>query len=140
MLDNRGGGWRPQLYKEGGMSEAPKFLEQWDNADKLAALVALPEGIRVHDSILVQREAKMTTQFKIEKDVMMPTRSRESKYPWGQMSAGDSFFVAADKDGLRGVQRKLYMNGKAWIKKNKPDLKVATRVEAAGVRVWLVSK
>ena len=111
MLDNRGGGWRPQLYRE----LAGKAIDN-------------------------QGETKMTTQFKIEKDVMMPTRSRESKYPWGQMSAGDSFFVAADKDGLRGVQRKLYMNGKAWIKKNKPDLKVATRVEAAGVRVWLVSK
>ena len=132
------GGWRPALYREGGMIDAPNFMEQWDKAAELMAVMEVPDGLRIHDSVLIQRGDK-TMDIKIEKNVAIPSRGKASKYPWASMAFGDSFFVKAGDDS-RKEQRNLYMNAKAWIKKNRPDAKVVTRIEDGGVRVWLVAK
>lgn len=74
------------------------------------------------------------SQFKIEKSVPIPPRSRASKYPFEQMEKGDSFVIpAADNKSLTSARSSVYAAA------TKQKVKVATRVDDKGLRVWRVS-
>lgn len=79
----------------------------------------------------------MDDDIKIEKGIPLPTPSRgngpSSKYPWGLMEIGDSFFVAVTEKTKRGkVQSRLGQVGRG----GQFGIKVATRQVDNGVRVW----
>jgi hypothetical protein len=67
-------------------------------------------------------------QYKIEKGIPLPAKMRKaSKYPWGEMKKGDSFFVSGKPKGL-------------YTAAAKHGIKIAIRPEKKGgkegVRVW----
>ncbi len=70
-------------------------------------------------------------QFKIEKDVQIPSRTHVYKYPFLKMVVGDSFFV---KDGDRKT-----VGGSAVYWGRKSGFKFTTRTVDGGVRVWRYS-
>jgi len=74
----------------------------------------------------------------VDRGIPVPS-PKDTFYPWAQMQHGDSFFIRAEGDDKRAAQRRVYSSGRAWMKRNKPDAKVrmATRIEQAGVRVWM---
>lgn len=71
--------------------------------------------------------------FKIEKNI--PLAAKQS-YPFDEMQPGDSFFVPVADPKKIGYVRAQINN----FKKSRKDLVTATRVEEAGLRVWLISK
>ena len=77
----------------------------------------------------------MDESIKIEKGIPLPeeTRGRNSKYPWGEMEIGDSFFIKdAEKYSVRyrTVQQCASRYGKLRDKKFK------STSEGSGIRVW----
>ena len=73
----------------------------------------------------------MTIQ--IEKGVALPAKksTRGSKYPFGQMEAGDSFYV-------EGVKPSTMSNTASRFAKANEGFKFSVRGEGEGVRVWRV--
>lgn len=72
-------------------------------------------------------------KFKIEKNVPIPSRAGRSKYPFEQMDKGDSFLIAAtDKKAVASARSSVYSAAA------KRKLKVVTRIEEKGLRVWMM--
>ena len=70
------------------------------------------------------------TEFKIEKDVPIPSASyRNSKYPWTAMEVGDSIVVPSSLASLSGSLNNARRKG---IKL------VARTIDANSCRVWRV--
>lgn len=64
--------------------------------------------------------------FPIEKGRDVPEqrkRGRPMVYPWNMMEPGDSFIVTADQ------YESARMAGRAWFRRNRPDLRVVTARE-----------
>lgn len=72
--------------------------------------------------------------YRIEKGVPMGARkfAREKKYPFKDMSPGDSFLIP--EDDVHRNQRQACANSAAYYGK-----KIATRKVEGGVRVWVVA-
>lgn len=71
--------------------------------------------------------------FSIEKNV--PLMAKHS-YPFDKMESGDSFLIPeTDKKKIGYIRAQI--NG---IKKKMPTKVISTRVEEAGLRVWLINK
>ena len=68
--------------------------------------------------------------FEIEKDGPAMPENRYTKYPWGGMDVGDSFFIP-------GGGRRAQINVTAAARNT--EFKVATRKENGGIRVWRVA-
>jgi len=71
--------------------------------------------------------------FKIEKNVPSPTTDGKSKYPFGEMSIGDSFFVS-DYDSI--THGRLRSAAQSYGKKN--SMKFTVRKVDGGIRVWRI--
>ena len=70
----------------------------------------------------------------IDKNIPAPVRNergRPAKYPWRQMKKGDSFYVNGDTN-IRHFQ--VYAHEVA----SRLNIKVATRMEGTGIRVWRI--
>ena len=72
--------------------------------------------------------------FKIEKDVPMPTRTRNggSKYPFAEMQVNDSFFVEAIG---QASERRMYSAIQSY-RRRFPEVKMSLRKVDGGLRVW----
>ena len=66
------------------------------------------------------------TAFTIDKDRPIPPTRRQTKYPFGEMEVGDSFFAE---------NKKAVSAAHVWASTH-PGVKFATRTEGDGVRVW----
>ena len=83
-------------------------------------------------------EQREKQEFAIQSGIPVPAKRGGSTYPWAEMLDGDSIFVACGDGEQRQMQRRVYVNGRQWLKKNRPKAKIVTRVESKGVRVWLL--
>ena len=75
--------------------------------------------------------------YAIQSGLPVPAR-KATQYPWADMLDGDSFSVPCNESERRAVQRRLYVSGRAWCKRNRPAAQIVTRIDGQGVRVWLV--
>jgi len=80
--------------------------------------------------------------IKIDKDIPIPTKYRERKYPFPDMQIGDSFFIALDDDfktkklitsSIHSSLRKLKKSSKDF-----KDYKMLLRSVEGGMRGWRV--
>lgn len=73
--------------------------------------------------------------FKIDKDIPLPAHghggNRHSKYPFAQMSVGDSFFAPATSKAVHAAATN-------FAKRN-PGFKFTTRKEGDGTRIWRIA-
>jgi hypothetical protein len=78
------------------------------------------------------------TAIKIEKNVPIPKstagRRKQARYPFAEMSVGDSFLVRCKEE--RDVQR---IRGVVQAYSVRTGWKFKTRSVEGGIRVWLVS-
>lgn len=76
--------------------------------------------------------------LQVDKGVLLPasrqSSNRAPKYPWKQMSIGDSFFVPVEDMGRKEIIRKTVLS---CAFRQKP-MKFATRMQANGIRVWRI--
>lgn len=70
----------------------------------------------------------MTTDISIDKDIPVPVKRRGKKYPYENMSIGDSFLI--DNLSIQVVCNLNYRAGKKY------GGKYIARTEEGGVRVW----
>ena len=79
----------------------------------------------------------------IEKDLPVPSAKygRSVIYPWPQMEDGDSFLLPW-VEGITRIQAQNKANSAAtgWLYRNRPDLRVVTRCQDDGLRVWFVRR
>lgn len=80
--------------------------------------------------------------FTIEKGIPVPKRvgntgPRCSKYPFSEMSPGDSFFVKAAKS-TASTRSSLRASFRRWAKANGSTATIRTAVENDGVRTFLL--
>lgn len=82
--------------------------------------------------------------YKIESNVPMP-RNKPTKYPFGEMQVGDSFFVPVAKNGDGWARSKQHNRLTAainsWRRTNKSmnhRFKIRSTEEPHGVRCWRV--
>lgn len=69
--------------------------------------------------------------FEIQKGIpVTETRGTPRRYPWGEMEVGDSFFVPGMTTSNFG--------GRRTDAERRHGIKIATRKEGDGVRVWRV--
>ena len=90
------------------------------------------------------------SDFAVESGIEIPARTRKAttRYPWTEMSTGDSFFVPYPTDATPGDKTKLMRAagsaGSQWTKSHRPTHTVSSRnVESNGVdgfRVWMKLK
>ena len=89
--------------------------------------------------------------FKVEKDIPIPPPGKggkgrggsDCKYPWPEMEVGDSVWLPLLSPKSFAS---LINSSRSWFIRNKPHLKVVTRIEykgkgkneQKGVRVWVV--
>jgi len=71
--------------------------------------------------------------FKIEKNIPLTTKKA---YPFDDMEPGDSFLIPVSDAKKIGYARSQINN----YKKKNTNLIISTRVEEAGLRVWLIKK
>lgn len=71
--------------------------------------------------------------FQIEKGIDLPAKriSRGSKYPFADMSVGDSFYVP-------GIKPSTMSNTASRFAKEHEGFKFSVRAEGEGARVWRV--
>lgn len=74
--------------------------------------------------------------YKIDKDIPIPDK-RPSKYPFAEMSVGDSFFVAADKAPSKRVSTAVGNAAERGI--GGSDRSYTVRRVDGGTRCWRVS-
>lgn len=67
--------------------------------------------------------------IKVDKNIPIPT-SKYTKYPYGEMEVGDSFFVKIERE-------KIYSSSSQYGKRH--NAKFSVRKEADGYRVWRIS-
>lgn len=75
-------------------------------------------------------------EFQIDTDIPMPTvtRSRQSKYPWGKLEVGNSFFIKGRKPQSISTTRRY-----AQKKYNAQyTAQLVTENEVQGTRVWRI--
>jgi len=79
------------------------------------------------------------TAFTIEKNIDIPAPRScaygQGKYPFRKMQKGDSFLLAPNGDGKKGLERARVM---ALLEAKKYKVKVTTRTVPGGVRVWKI--
>lgn len=80
------------------------------------------------------------TRFAIEKGIEIPAREiGESKYPFGLMIKGDSFFIpCAEKKDIGRAQSSTNSAAKRHAKKVNSAFRIMTRRVNGGLRVWCV--
>lgn len=78
------------------------------------------------------------SEFKVEKGVPRPERSGNvARYPWAEMSDGDSFFVPYEPGRNRHIQSgNLLACGRGWFARRNIPCEIVARKEADGIRVW----
>lgn len=75
--------------------------------------------------------------YEIEKNIpLMGARKSVLKYPFQDMEIGDSFFIP--KGATKHVSASVQSCIKAYNKYYNKDIKVVTRREETGVRVWRI--
>ncbi len=67
------------------------------------------------------------SQYKIEKNVPLPTEHGNTKYPFMQMEVGDSFFA----DGIPSSARTA-----AYAHAKRYGITLVSKREANGYRIW----
>ena len=77
--------------------------------------------------------------LQIDKNIPIPDDGRlsnkgESKYPWHDMSVGDSFFIECLDAARRNVQTSLICGGKAVNKNHKWGRNYTTQIGRASCR------
>ena len=78
--------------------------------------------------------AKKNGAYKIERGVEKPPHWRQ-KYPWPEMSAGDSVLIPCDETKYAvNVVRKAATD---WLARNRPDLQCTVHKVEGGARVWV---
>lgn len=83
--------------------------------------------------------------LKIEKGLPIPNRNprrkKRFKDAFDSMEVGDSFFVAADNEGIKKLRKNLSSSLGLYKKLHNPTFKVATRItnNPSGLRVWRVN-
>lgn len=70
-----------------------------------------------------------TPEITIDKTRPIPATRRQCKYPFGEMTVGDSFF-----SGCKTVSSAAYV----WASK-RPGVKFSARTEGDGKRVWRIA-
>lgn len=75
--------------------------------------------------------------YKIEKNVPIPKRSKQKKYPLMDMNVGDSFWVPCEsrREALRERNKIFSM---ASYYQTKHNVKFTTRTYEDGVRIWRI--
>jgi len=79
-------------------------------------------------------------EFKIEKGIPIPKKIKGTKYPWGQMEVGDSFFVVGTKKTLSTIlknasnQYSLRHHNGIW----QYEVRKVIEHGVPGVRVWRI--
>ena len=73
--------------------------------------------------------------MKVERNIKLPSqkRGKPAKYPWKELKVGDSFFV----DGSEKIYS-MYSCVASYNKKASKKIKISTRLEGTGVRVWRI--
>ena len=71
--------------------------------------------------------------FTIDRGIEIPTIQRDSKYPWSDMTAGDSIFV----EGSVGAS--AAQGARLWVKNHAEGLRVVSRTLDGGTRIWFVN-
>ena len=78
--------------------------------------------------------------FAIEKGIPMPAESerrKRTRYPFGAMEVGDSFWIPVEPDRRRFVQQSVIT---AWRHcRVKRGWTFTSRVDGEGIRVWRVA-
>ena len=76
------------------------------------------------------KKGENMSEIKIEKNVPIPISSKGlKKYPFEMMEPGDSIYN--DNISIIACARR-------WFKRHNPDVKVISRKEKNGVRIWVV--
>lgn len=65
---------------------------------------------------------------------------RNGKYPWPEMSPGDSFTVPINGERPSRVSSKVGAAGRQWCERHRPDCTVIARTVGDEVRAWLVER
>ena len=74
---------------------------------------------------------------KIENKVQIPEVHSKIKYPWAEMSVGDSVFIAADNDeNLYNLKRVIGPAARYYGDKTGKKFKTLLDRDQNGVRVW----
>lgn len=62
----------------------------------------------------------MTTEFKLEDGIPAPLngRGRGVKYPFSEMTVGQSFFVPASRENARTVQANVQISGRGYANRH----------------------
>lgn len=81
-------------------------------------------------------------EYPIEQGLEIPeprrtARGGRARYPFAHMKIGDSFFVPANGDEKRNINKNLSALGNHFGKRN--GMKFKTRVVDGGIRVWRVA-
>ena len=77
--------------------------------------------------------------YEIEQGVKIPETSRRSKYPWGKMKVGDSFFVPTPKEtNIAAHSTSIRAAGIRTLGKGMTTVKVVTENGVEGVRAWRI--
>ena len=80
--------------------------------------------------------------FTICKDVPLPELPKTYQFPLDKLEVGDSFlfeFVKHGSDNTKLIRSHLFQTIVRYNKLNKTNIKVITRKESLGIRVWRVS-
>jgi hypothetical protein len=71
---------------------------------------------------------KINGEFVVEKNIPLPSRKGNAKYPWATMEVGDSFLCPTKPANAHSLANSASKNGK----------KFTARTTADGCRVWRV--
>lgn len=70
-------------------------------------------------------------EFKIQKNVPIPSKAKKSKYPFEKMAIGESFVAPVKPQGL-------YVAARKWAKDHEGKMRFVVRAENGGSRCWRV--
>jgi len=73
--------------------------------------------------------------MEVEKNIEIPRRHKNTKYPWAELKVGNSFFVA-DKKKKHVMFSCVAAFNKG--KKKKDQITITLREEGEGIRVWRI--
>ena len=77
--------------------------------------------------------------WKIEKGTPAPPFHPHSVYPWGDMGDGDCLFIPTDLAERPRVINTARVSAHSWLKRHRPEWRVAAKMCDDGVRVWLIA-
>lgn len=78
-------------------------------------------------------------EYKIEKNIpIVRARKAFTRFPLDEMEVGDSFYIPLSDQKKESAMASIYSAANSFNRSHKAKIKVSTRSEADGLRVWRI--